>query len=640
MPHSRPGFTRIARLCAAVLITLSLPTDASARWATLKTDHFVFVGDASERQIRSVAEKLEQFHEVVTRLFPGSTVTPRPTVVIVFADDRSLRPYAPHFEGRPIDVAGYFISGEDGGTIAVNAEVQDVALATVYHEYAHSIVANTGAVLPVWAGEGIAEVYQSFQTRDGGRSAVIGIAPGDHVELLRRSTLIPLSQLLAVTHDSSLYNEGSRRSVLYAQSWALMHYLMLGNQTRAQQLRSYLAALRTGGAPDQAFRGAFGDDLAVLQQELFEYVRNFTFPAVKYNFDAKLGATASGRTEPLEDAEAHGYLGDMIARTGRKDDAVTLLTAAMKTNPRAVRPAVALGLLHLRGNKTDEAIAALQAAVSRGPEDAAAHAVLGRALYLKLADGSTDNDARQQALAVLTRATDLDATDARPLALLASLELQRGGDAERAHAFVTRARTLAPSNEQYRLIHATVLIRLKQFDQAAGILGPLIAAGSTTSIREAARRLMGESVDYRAALERSANAAPAPPPMADAVSLARGDVASTPAPAAPRVVLDLRPVGPDETRVLGRFTAIECPANGVVVLLEVGDQTLRVGATRFDQIDFVSYRSDAPTSVSCGPVQAPLRVLATYRAGAKFEGAAHGEIVAIELVPDGYSPPN
>jgi len=76
------------------------------------------------------------------------------------------------------------------------------------------------------------------------------------------------------------------------------------------------------------------------------------------------------------------------------------------------------------------------------------------------------------------------------------------------------------------------------------------------------------------------------------------------------------------------------------VLLEVGDQTLRVGATRFDQIDFVSYRSDAPTSVSCGPVQAPLRVLATYRAGAKFEGAAHGEIVAIELVPDGYSPPN
>jgi hypothetical protein len=79
---------------------------------------------------------------------------------------------------------------------------------------------------------------------------------------------------------------------------------------------------------------------------------------------------------------------------------------------------------------------------------------------------------------------------------------------------------------------------------------------------------------------------------------------------------------------------------GVVVLVDVGGQTLRVGAPRFEQIDFISYRSDAPAAVSCGTLPTPLRVLATYRAGAKFEGAAHGEIVAIELVPDGYSPPN
>jgi tetratricopeptide (TPR) repeat protein len=363
-----------------------------------------------------------------------------------------------------------------------------------------------------------------------------------------------------------------------------------GQQARAKQLQTYLGALRTGVAPEEAFRGAFGADLAVLQQELFEYVRNFTFPAVRYSFEAKLGASVSGRAEPLEDAEAHGYLGDLIARAGRKDDARTLLTGAMKANPRAVRPAVALGMLHLRDNQVDEAITALQAAISRGPGDAAAHAVLGRALYLKLAEGNTDGDVRQRAHDALTRAVELDATDARPLALLASLELQRDGGVERASAFITRALKLAPSDEQYRLMHATVLIRLKQFDQAAGILGPLMAAGSTASIRETARRVMGDSANYRLALERSANGAAAPPPDVDAVSLARGDVASTSGPSSARVILDLRPVGAGETRVLGRFTAIECPANGVVVLVDVGGQTLRVGAPaiRADRLHLLS----------------------------------------------------
>lgn len=645
MAQRSPVLIKLAHACAVVLITLCLPTDAAARWATLETEHFVFVGDASDGQIRSVAQRIEQFREVVARLFPGSTVTTRPVVVLVFANDRSLRPYAPHYQGRPIELAGYYISGEDGGTIAVNADSQEAALSVVFHEYTHSIVANTGAELPVWANEGIAEVYETFQTRDGGRSAVIGAPPSHHLELLRRSTPIPLAQLLAITRDSPMYNEGSRRGVLYAQSWALMHYLMLGNPARATQLRGYLAALRTGVAPAQAFRDAFGADLAVLERELFDYVRNFAFPVMRYDFDTRLGAAVAARPAPLDDAEAHGYLGDLLAGAGRKNDALTLLTDAVKTNPRAVRPAVALGLLHLRDDRLDEAVAALETAVARGPGDAAAHTVLGRALYLKLSDGSTDAQVRERAHAVLTRAVELDATDTRPMALLASLESQRGGDVERAAALIARALKLAPANEQYRLMHASVLIRLKQFDQATAVLGPLMAAGSTTAIRESARRLMGDGSNYRLALERSASGAapPADAPQVDAASLARADAASPPTPGAsgPRVILDLRPVGAGETRVLGQFTAIECPANAVVVLLDVGGQTLRVGAAQFDRIDFISYRPDAPSAVSCGPLPTPLRVLATYRPnGATIAGAAHGEIVALELVPDGYAPPN
>ena len=53
------------------------------------------------------------------------------------------------------------------------------------------------------------------------------------------------------------YNEGARRGVFYAESWALMHYLMLGNPARMAQLRRYLVAVKDGLEPEPAFKAAF-----------------------------------------------------------------------------------------------------------------------------------------------------------------------------------------------------------------------------------------------------------------------------------------------------------------------------------------------------------------------------------------------
>ena len=39
--------------------------------------------------------------------------------------------------------------------------------------------------------------------------------------------LLPVAQLLAVDETSALYNEGERRSIFYAESWALTHYLLM-----------------------------------------------------------------------------------------------------------------------------------------------------------------------------------------------------------------------------------------------------------------------------------------------------------------------------------------------------------------------------------------------------------------------------
>jgi hypothetical protein len=56
-------------------------------------------------------------------------------------------------------------------------------------------------------------------------------------------------------------------------------------------------------------------------------------------------------------------------------------------------------------------------------------------------------------------------------------------------------------------------------------------------------------------------------------------------------------------------------------------------------VDFISYRSSTPSEVNCGPQKGRDRVYATFRPAAARNGI-DGQAVAIELLPDGFAPPN
>ena len=90
-------------------------------------------------------------------------------------------------------------------------------------------------------------------------------------------------------------------------------------------------------------------------------------------------------------------------------------------------------------------------------------------------------------------------------------------------------------------------------------------------------------------------------------------------------------------RVLGLFTAVECRRDAIVFTIAVDDRVHRFAVAKFDEVEFLTYRSDAPGSVRCGAIQPPSRVLATYRPAGTPEGI-DGQLVDIELLPDGYTP--
>jgi hypothetical protein len=126
------------------------------------------VGNASEKEIRKVATRLEQFRETFRLVFSQINLTASvPTNVVVFKSASSYKPFKPKRDDGKIDtnIAGYFQSGEDVNYITLSTEGTDAdTYGTIFHEYVHFIIdTNFGkSEVPPWFNEGLAEYYQTF----------------------------------------------------------------------------------------------------------------------------------------------------------------------------------------------------------------------------------------------------------------------------------------------------------------------------------------------------------------------------------------------------------------------------------------------------------------------------------------------
>src|SRR3982751_6640944 len=157
---------RAAAKMAAVAICLCLPVFAAGKWTTVRSPNFLLISDADEKDISSVAARLEQFREVLKLLYPdlklGDGVDRR---VIVFGNAGSYREFKPkRADGSPDDaVAGFFVAGEEVNYITLSSSgVSSDPLEVAVHEYFHAVLkANfRDAELPPWLNEGLAGYFQ------------------------------------------------------------------------------------------------------------------------------------------------------------------------------------------------------------------------------------------------------------------------------------------------------------------------------------------------------------------------------------------------------------------------------------------------------------------------------------------------
>ena len=338
---------------------------AKDTWTSVRSQNFFLVGNASEKEIRQLATRLEQFRDAFARLFKRVRLNDSvPTTVVVFKNANAYKPF------NPGGNAGYFQPGEDVNYITLTAERrpgEENPFGTIFHEYMHLLVKNNVSPnTPPWLNEGLAEFYSTLEVKGGDKSgADIGRLISHHVYYLREQKQLPLRTLLAVDHSSPHYNEKSKRGVFYAQSWALVHYLMLGKERqRAPQLSRYLSLIAGGKSAEEGFKLVFEADTDAIEKELRDYIRRNTYPYVSVPFEGRVESAAEMQSAAITEAEALSYLGDLALHTRLLDQAEAHLQKAVALDSKSATTQASLGMLRMRQRRFAEAKEHLRQAVA------------------------------------------------------------------------------------------------------------------------------------------------------------------------------------------------------------------------------------------------------------------------------------
>ncbi|HEV2864350.1 MAG TPA: tetratricopeptide repeat protein [Pyrinomonadaceae bacterium] len=653
----------VALLC---LLLAAQAASAKDTWTSVRSQNFFLVGNASEKEIRGVAARLEEFREVFTQLFPGARhKSPVPTTVVVFKNDSSYKPFKPVVGGKVSEVAGYFQAGEDVNYITLTTERRrDDPFAVIYHEYVHLLVENTmgRSSVPPWFNEGLAEYYSTLRIEDG-RKVYLGDLIENHIYHLREQRLIPLKQLFEVDNYSLHRNGHQARGLFYAESWALVHYLILGNEgRRLPQVGKFLQLLDQKKPTEEAFREAFQTDIASIEKELKDYIGRHTFAAKVATFSRKLEFDSGMQAAPLSDAEAEAYLGDLLLHTNRPEDAEARLKEAVRLDPKLASARASLGMAYVRQGRFEEAKEQLREAVAAGAQNYLAHYYYAYALSREGMNeyGLINTYPAEKAAtmrAALKRAAELKPDFPESYRLLAFVNLVRGESLDESVKLLQRARALAPGNEHYALMLAQVYLRQEKFDEARRTVEPLTRPSADPSLRGPAQSLLNSINSMQEQMARYKSAAGPPRPVANDEDNAprlqrRGEGVddSTPSRLPPGKSVDeavadalaealndaLRKPEQGETRLRAVLTAIECGRKGLVFVFKADDQVLRLAAPNFEGLHIRAFTPEAGGEIGCGPRKRENVAVVTFRPAPDARAKTSGALVAVEFVPASF----
>jgi tetratricopeptide (TPR) repeat protein len=648
MNMKRFVFPVVVTLCLLAVVSQHTPVLAKDNWISVRTKNFYLVGNDSEKEIRAVGLKLEQFREVFTRLFPNMVFsTPVPTTVVVFKSQSSYAPFKPH-----ANTAGYFQSGRDVNYITLTTELNSGdPFKVIFHEYTHLLVNNTFKDAPLWFNEGLAEYYSTFKVTED-RKVAIGAAIGEHVYLLRESKMLPLRTLFEVDHKSPHYNESKKQGIFYAQSWALMHYLLIGKTGLVAPLTKFLELQNENVPIDQAFQQAFGMPFETMEKDLRNYIKQDRYNLINGHFERKLELDASTQATPLTEAEAQAYLGDLLLHSYRKD-AYTYLEKAIKLDPNLGMAHASMGMAYFREGKVNEARASLERAVSLNSQNYLAHYYYAFTLSRQSEEGAPVSAYTPEIAAKirqhLQKAIALRPDFLESYNLLAFVSLVSGENLNEAIDALKLALKTSPGRHDFAFTLAQLYARNGDYKTSREMLEQLVKANDNAEMQLPIESLLAqvkrieENAGKYEHLQRAGGANTGGPPSL--VNVGGGTTRTTttttieqPAPNDPSYYLRevLRKPAAGETQLQAMLLRIECDAKGIVFVVQTDSGLLKLRTASFEDIELTTYDPKVNGEIGCGERKPANVVIVCYLPNTDKKIKADGVLKSIEFVPTDF----
>jgi hypothetical protein len=470
------------------------------KWFETSSAHFNIYSCGERVEVNKLAARLEQFCEAYSLLAGTQALASPPIVVMAFPNQEAMTPFLPLYQGNPQNIAGFFTRGNDENLIVLALPGTNSAVTgmeVIFHEYTHLLLRRNDEIWPLWLKEGMAEIYSTFEVREG-YHVVIGQPIGHHLQLLAHEPLMPLHELFSVANSSPQYNERSRQGIFYAESWLLTHFLMAGDNLNYRRgFERFSLYMRDGQLPEQAFTNAMRTTLPQMENQLRAYLQRGEFKPVDWTVSRNLSAPEMLTTRAVTPVEVYFRLGDELLRIHRPDDAGGYFAEARDLAPASPLPYEGLGLLAVERGQHDQSLLDLKEALARGSASFLAHYFYAREKYLLTSNSQGEyaklNDADASDIrGELEKSISLMPDFAPAPELLGFFQMVQGENLAAAEQQLQIAIRLEPENQFYLLTLAQAQWRNKNPDAARRTLEPLLLPVADAKLRALAAQMIRE----------------------------------------------------------------------------------------------------------------------------------------------------
>jgi tetratricopeptide (TPR) repeat protein len=370
------AFRCLAMFAAAMCWTGRALGAENQSWSVAASGPMRVITDLSPAVGARLLDELVATRSILTQ---ATSVEPvLPVDVFALKDARSLSELAPReFKRGDARTFGFSHTGPHSAFIALRMDrPEPLILETLRHEYAHVLTAAQLPEAPSWLDEGLAEFWGA--TRLDGERIVVGRPVAEHIETLRRGKWLTLNAMLK-QRRGSLPSNAETLPLFYAQSWAMVYYLLVG---------------QNAGGPI-AFMPADITLPSRFEALVRQYVADAHFNEVSIQWRPPASSHATVTT--ISEAQALAERANMLVSSADPRTALPIARRALAINPDERLALEVIGTYHFLNNQHDEARSWLARALGGAVNSYRAP------LYLSLLSTSRGDRERYLTLAIASR---------------------------------------------------------------------------------------------------------------------------------------------------------------------------------------------------------------------------------------------